>query len=72
MIKIILRLKQFEDFGNTKFITLIEDVECIIHEIISESNLKTIENNYSDLEISVLSKVQRPEFKTIESRIIDL
>ena len=55
-----IEAKVVRGFGNTKFITLIEDVECIIHEIISESNLKTIENSYSDLEISVLSKVQRP------------
>lgn len=45
--------------GNTKYITVANDVESVIYTLFTEADLKRIEDNYCDLEAAILAKTKR-------------
>jgi Cdc6-like AAA superfamily ATPase len=55
----ILHAEFVKGRGNTKYITVANDVEAVIYTLFTEADLKRIEDNYCDLEAVILAKTKK-------------
>ena len=65
----ILHAEFVKGRGNTKYITVANDVEAVIYTLFTEADLKRIEDNYCDLEAVILAKAKR---QTVPSTQLNL
>ena len=55
--------------GNTRYITVADDVEAVIYTLFTDADLQKIEDNYSDLEADIFAKIKRPSVKATQSNL---
>lgn len=65
----ILHAEFIKGRGNTKYITVANDVETVIYTLFTEADLKKIEDNYCDLEAVILSKTKRQSVTLAQSNL---
>lgn len=58
-------------YGNTKYITVADDVAEVIETLFTDMELQKISDNYTDLEAVILAKVKRPTRKSKQSSLFE-